>query len=174
MKLIFKSLLVAMLALVAQSGFAQTYEEMLARYEACKDAESTQVGSMMMKMIRTFMPKEEMDQLREEEGEAALMILEQVKALGILELGKCSEADRTRFKNETRNWIPTGYEADDMDDPNYRGFIRMHPKKGKGYEIIMIDYQEYTMTYMRGDLGEEFLKELFEAEKRDAERGIKE
>lgn len=153
---------VCLLLLVAVSGVqAQSFEDMVKRFEKCPKAECFHIGPFLMRIAKVAMPKEDFEAM----DPMAKAMFEQVKHLTLLDLSDCSEEDKATFRAALESWAPEGYDAVDMgsgedksteEEGISKGFLRVTDKRS--YELITVDLKDYQCSQMKGALTEELLQ----------------
>lgn len=148
-----KKLLILILFIVGVSSMplhAQSFEQIVKKYEQVKGAESMDIPGFLMKMVMTF-ANDEKEGMSEEEKK----FMKRISSMVILDMSECSQADKLKFAEDMKHISIDGFEAIDTKEmTTSRVFFREGDKKSE-LVIALYDGENYTLMLMRGKFDEE-------------------
>lgn len=131
------------------SAYAQSFDQVVQKFENKKGAEVMYVPGALMKMIFAFTDKD--DSLNAKGKE----FIRRITSMTVLDMAECSSADKEAFATAMRS-----VQIDDFDPIDMQGLdtARLFFRKGeKKNEMIMAVYngESYSLTHMKGSFDEE-------------------
>lgn len=154
--------LILILALSSSTTlYAQSFDQIVAKYEKMKGAEVMTVPGFMMKMVMAF-ADDESEGMSEEEKK----FMKRISSMTILDMEECSQNDKLKFAADMRQISIDGFEAIDVEKMT-TGRLFFHKGEKKNEMVIAIyDGETYSLMMMRGRFDEE-AAEIFASSKQE-------
>lgn len=154
--------LILILALSSSTTlYAQSFDQIVAKYEKMKGAEVMTIPGFMMKMVMAFADDE-----KENVSEQEKQFMKRISSMTILDMEECSSTDKQIFARDMQSLKIDNYEALDVEEiKTARIFFHKGEKKN---ELVMaiFDGETYSLMMMRGRFDEE-AAELFASSKQE-------
>ena len=144
------------------AAYAQSFDEVVKKFEDKKGAEVLKVPGVLMKMALAF-ADEDKDMPRE-----AMEFLRHITSMTILDLSDCSSADKQAFATAMKSLTIDDFEPIDTGDvETARVFFHKGKKKN---QMIMASYdgESYSLGLMTGRF-DEALAAMYAATSKDKE-----
>lgn len=142
---------------------AQTFDQIIEKYEKVKGAEAMEVSGFLMKMVMTF-ANDENEGVSEEEKK----FMKRITSMVVLDMEECSQSDKLKFAADMRQISIDGFEAIDVEEFT-TGRLFFHKGDKKNEMVIAIyDGETYSLMLMRGRFDEEAAI-IFASSKQDDE-----
>ncbi|MBO5878501.1 MAG: DUF4252 domain-containing protein [Alistipes sp.] len=144
------------------AAYAQSFDEVVKKFEDKKGAEVLKVPGVLMKMALAF-ADEDKDMPRE-----AMEFLRHITSMTILDLSDCSSADKQAFATAMKSLTIDDFEPIDTGDvETARVFFHKGKKKN---QMIMASYdgESYSLGLMTGRF-DEALAAMYAAASKDKE-----
>ena len=142
-------LLITLIIGVLQSeAYAQTFDEVVKKFEDKKGAEVIKIPGALMKIALAFADEDE-DMPRE-----AMEFLKHISSMSYLDMSECSSADKQAFATAMKSLTIDDFEPIDTEEiENARVFFHKGKKKN---QMIMASYEgdNYSLTLMTGRFDE--------------------
>jgi hypothetical protein len=125
-------LIIIMMGLLQGTAYAETFEQVVKRFEERKGAEVLKVPGILMKIALTFTDKDESMPPEAKE------FLKHISSMTILDMSECSDADKQDFATAMKSLTIDDFEAIDTQDvETARLFFHKGKKKN---QMIMACY----------------------------------
>ena len=141
-------LIIIMISTLQGAAYAQTFEQVIKKFEDKKGADVVKLPGALMKMALAFADEDE-DMPRE-----ALEFLKHVSSMHYLDMSECSSTDKAAFAEAMKVLKLDGFEAIDMKDiDTSRVFFHKGEKKN---QMVLASYEgdNYSLTLMTGRFDE--------------------
>ena len=157
-------LLIIMIVALQGAAYAQTFEQVVKKFENKKGAEVLKVPGALMKIALAFADEDE-DMPRE-----AMEFLKHITSMTILDLSDCNDADKATFAEAMKILTIDGFEPIDTKDvETARLFFHKGTKKN---QMIMASYdgESYSLALMTGRF-DEAMAALYAAASKEKDKG---
>ena len=156
-------LLIIMIVALQGAAYAETFEQVVKKFENKKGAEVLKVPGVLMKMALAFADEDE-DMPAE-----AMEFLRHITSMTILDLSDCNDADKQAFATAMKSLTIDDFEPIDTGDvETARVFFHKGKKKN---QMIMASYdgESYSLGLMTGRF-DEALAALYAAASKEKEK----
>ena len=144
-------LLITLIIGVLQSeAYAQTFDEVVKKFEDKKGAEVIKIPGALMKIALAFVDEEDNEGMPPE----AMEFLKHISSMSYLDMSECSSADKQAFATAMKSLTIDDFEAIDTENiETARLFFHNGKKKN---QMIMASYEgdNYSLTLMTGRFDE--------------------
>ena len=144
-------------------AYAQTFDEVVKKFEDKKGAEVIKIPGALMKIALAFADEDE-DMPRE-----AMEFLKHISSMSYLDMSECSSADKQAFATAMKSLTIDDFEAIDTENiETARLFFHKGKKKN---QMIMASYdgESYSLGLMTGRF-DEALAEMYAAASKEKEK----
>ena len=141
-------LITLIIGVLQGEAYAQTFDEVVKKFEDKKGAEVIKLPGALMKIALAFADEDE-DMPRE-----AMEFLKHISSMAFLDMSECSSADKQAFATAMKSLTIDDFEPIDTEDiENARVFFHKGKKKN---QMIMASYEgdNYSLTHMTGRFDE--------------------
>ena len=141
-------LIIIMMGLLQGTAYAETFEQVVKRFEDKKGAEVLKVPGILMKIALAFTDKDESMPPEAKE------FLKHISSMTLLDMSECSDADKQAFATAMKSLTIDDFEAiDTQDTETARLFFHKGKKKN---QMIMASYdgESYSLGLMTGRFDE--------------------
>ena len=155
-------LIIFMIVALQGAAYAQTFEQVVEKFEDKKGAEVLKVPGILMKVALALTDKDESMPPEAKE------FLKHISSMTLLDMSDCSNADKQAFATAMKSLTIDDFEAIDTPDvETARLFFRKGKKKN---QMIMASYdgESYSLTLMTGRF-DEALAEMYATASRQKE-----
>ena len=155
-------LIIFIIGTLQPAAYAQSFDEIVQKFEDKKGAEVLKVPGVLMKMALALADEDE-DMPRE-----AMEFLKHITSMTILDLSDCNEADKQAFATAMKSLKIDDFEPIDTGDvETARVFFHKGKKKN---QMIMASYdgESYSLGLMTGRF-DEALAEMYAAASKEKE-----
>ena len=131
-------------------AYAQTFDEVVKKFEDKKGAEVIKLPGVLMKMALAFVNEEDNEGMPRE----AMEFLKHISSMSYLDMSECSSADKQAFATAMKSLTIDDFEAIDTENiETARLFFHKGKKKN---QMIMASYEgdNYSLTLMTGRFDE--------------------
>ena len=156
-------LILLIIGTLQPAAYAQSFDEVVEKFEDKKGAEVLKVPGVLMKMALAFADEDE-DMPRE-----AMEFLKHITSMTILDLSDCNDADKQAFATAMKSLTIDDFEPIDTGDvETARVFFHKGKKKN---QMIMASYdgESYSLGLMTGRF-DEALAEMYAAASKEKEK----
>ena len=156
-------LIIFIIGTLQPAAYAQSFDEIVQKFEDKKGAEVLKVPGVLMKMALAFADEDE-DMPRE-----AMEFLKHITSMTILDLSDCNDADKQAFATAMKSLTIDDFEPIDTGDvETARVFFHKGKKKN---QMIMASYdgESYSLGLMTGRF-DEALAEMYAAASKEKEK----
>lgn len=143
-------LIIIMIGSLQGAAYAQTFEQVVQKFENKEGAEVLKVPGALMKIALAFVDKEEDESMPPEAKE----FLRHISSMTLLDLSDCSSADKQTFATAMKSLTIDDFEPIDTKDlETARVFFHKGKKKN---QMIMATYdgESYSLALMTGRFDE--------------------
>jgi hypothetical protein len=155
-------LIILIIGTLQPAAYAQSFDEVVEKFEDKKGAEVLKVPGVLMKMALAF-ADEDKDMPRE-----AMVFLKHITSMTILDLSDCNDADKQAFATAMKSLTIDDFEPIDTGDvETARVFFHKGKKKN---QMIMATYdgESYSLGLMTGRF-DEALAAMYASASKDKE-----
>ena len=141
-------LIIIMMGLLQGTAYAETFEQVVKRFEDKKGAEVLKVPGILMKIALAFTDKDESMPPEAKE------FLKHISSMTLLDMSECSDADKQAFATAMKSLKIDDFEPIDTGDvETARVFFHKGKKKN---QMIMASYdgESYSLGLMTGRFDE--------------------
>ena len=141
-------LITLIIGVLQSEAYAQTFDEVVKKFEDKKGAEVIKIPGALMKIALAFADEDE-DMPRE-----AMEFLKHISSMSYLDMAECSSADKQAFATAMKSLTIDDFEPIDTEDiENARVFFHKGKKKN---QMIMASYdgESYSLALMTGRFDE--------------------
>ena len=156
-------LIIFIIGTLQPAAYAQSFDEIVQKFEDKKGAEVLKVPGVLMKMALALADEDE-DMPRE-----AMEFLRHITSMTILDLSDCNDADKLAFATAMKSLTIDDFETIDTGDvETARVFFHKGKKKN---QMIMASYdgESYSLGLMTGRF-DEALAEMYAAASKEKEK----
>ena len=156
-------LIIFIIGTLQPAAYAQSFDEIVQKFEDKKGAEVLKVPGVLMKMALALADEDE-DMPRE-----AMEFLKHITSMTILDLSDCNDADKQAFATAMKSLTIDDFETIDTGDvETARVFFHKGKKKN---QMIMATYdgESYSLGLMTGRF-DEALAEMYAAASKEKEK----
>ena len=143
-------LIILIIGALQGEAYAQTFDEVVKKFEDKKGAEVIKLPGALMKMALAFVNEEDNEGMPPE----AMEFLKHISSMSYLDMSECSSADKQAFATAMKSLTIDDFEAIDTENiENARVFFHKGKKKN---QMIMASYEgdNYSLTLMTGRFDE--------------------
>ena len=157
-------LIILIIGALQGEAYAQTFEQVVQKFEDKKGAEVIKIPGALMKMALAFVDEEDNEGMPPE----AMEFLKHISSMSYLDMSECSSADKQAFATAMKSLTIDDFEAIDTENiETARLFFHKGKKKN---QMIMASYEgdNYSLTLMTGRF-DEALAAMYAATSKDKE-----
>ena len=143
-------LIILIIGALQGEAYAQTFEQVVQKFEDKKGAEVIKLPGVLMKMALAFVNEEDNEGMPPE----AMEFLKHISSMSYLDMSECSSADKQAFATAMKSLTIDDFEPIDTEDiKNARVFFHKGKKKN---QMILASYEgdNYSLTLMTGRFDE--------------------
>ncbi|MBQ5719151.1 MAG: DUF4252 domain-containing protein [Alistipes sp.] len=143
-------LIILIIGALQGEAYAQTFDEVVKKFEDKKGAEVIKLPGVLMKMALAFVNEEDNEGMPRE----AMEFLKHISSMSYLDMSECSSADKQAFATAMKSLTIDDFEAIDTENiETARLFFHKGKKKN---QMIMASYEgdNYSLTLMTGRFDE--------------------